>query len=52
MVQKASQYHYIYKCLADFASAQESEYVDYVSLFIGKRLKLFRKIIIESFGYL
>ena len=30
MVQKEGQYHYIYKCLADYVSAQESEYVEYV----------------------
>ena len=29
MVQKGSQYHYIYLCLADYVSAQESEYVEY-----------------------
>ena len=26
MVQKKQQYHYIYKCLADYVAAQESEY--------------------------
>ena len=33
MVQKEEQYHYIYKCLADYVSAQESEYVEYESEF-------------------
>lgn len=26
MVQKEAQYHYIYKCLADYIAAQESDY--------------------------
>ena len=29
MVQKEQQYQYIYKCLEDYVSAQESEYVEY-----------------------
>ena len=29
MVQKEAQYHYIYKCLADFIASQELEYVEY-----------------------